>query len=253
MARAPRLAADDSSRIAVGLIRGLAATPCGRGRTKECSARRQEVRRGLEQVRAALDRLEDELLAECEFEPQRHAGCLRWASQLLTGLHTATRTLRTLDSCGGGASECEYEGLLEAIGDLRTRLAAAAAAAAETSPTAVAEKLGKARQFRQPEVQVQVQVQPEPPRRTAAGATVRKARSLVSKGILAGAFTRLVTCSAERQKATPDYRHTSVKEEPGSSLAVLKNTGTSSSTLTSAGHGTGLDSDFDTASEGPAP
>jgi len=41
---------------------------------------------------------------------------------MLTGLHTATRTLRTLE--GYGAPEQDYEELLHVIGDLRARLRA---------------------------------------------------------------------------------------------------------------------------------
>lgn len=135
-ARLTRPAADDSCRIAVGLIRGLAQVPRGGARAKECFRRRGEIHRGLEQVRAALCRLEVELLAASDSEPQRHTSCLTWASQMLTGLHTATRTLKTLEGCG--APEQEYDNLLQAISDLRTCLRAASAAAAETSPSAAA-------------------------------------------------------------------------------------------------------------------
>ncbi|CAK0848728.1 unnamed protein product [Prorocentrum cordatum] len=119
-------------RIAVALIRGLAQVPAGRARARECAARRADVRKGLAQVRAALGRLEAELGAPRGPEPQRHAGCLAWAAQMLTGLHTAARALRTLE--GPGAPEQEYEGLLRAVGELRARLRRAAAAAAAEGP-----------------------------------------------------------------------------------------------------------------------
>lgn len=171
--------ADDSSRIAVGLIRGLAQIPRGRARARECSARRTEVRRGLQQVRAALDRLEAELLvAPSDPEPQRHTSCLRWASQMLAGLHTAARTLRTLEGCG--APEQEYEGLLRAVGDLRARLRAASAAAAEGPPPAAADSIRGA-------------VEEHRPRTQGGAAGVRKATSPAPAGrsLSGGALAQL--------------------------------------------------------------
>jgi len=101
--------ADDSQRLAVALIRGVAAVPAGRERAEECAKRRDEIALGIDLVLHTLESTEQALRApaavreaDSDGEPlpelSRHLKSLRWAANFTNALQTAARTLKTLDS-----------------------------------------------------------------------------------------------------------------------------------------------------------
>jgi len=101
--------ADDSQKLAVTLIRGVAAVPAGRERAEECAKRRDEIALGIDLVLHTLESTEQALRApaavreaDSDGEPlpelSRHLKSLRWAANFTNALQTAARTLKTLDS-----------------------------------------------------------------------------------------------------------------------------------------------------------
>jgi len=174
--QARRMVADDGSRIAVGLIRGVARLPKGPERAEECCQRRLEIRSGLHRVQLALRRLEEEPSPNSQADVE-----LVWASHMLNGSHTATRTLQTLDNCDTPVEE--YESLLRLISGLRTRLAALSAAATrwcaeEAAPQALAAaaRAGRSESVRRSS--------------SSKSTSARKVHSMAVGGALTGLFRR---------------------------------------------------------------
>mmetsp|Transcript_37240 Transcript_37240/g.104559 ORF Transcript_37240/g.104559 Transcript_37240/m.104559 type:complete len:273 (-) Transcript_37240:31-849(-) len=101
--------ADDSQKLAVTLIRGVAAVPAGRERSKVCTARRARIVCGIELALQVLEAMEEALRSpsvlragpDGEPSPEllRHLEGLGCAASTTRALETAARTLRTLDSC----------------------------------------------------------------------------------------------------------------------------------------------------------
>lgn len=122
--------ADDSQRLAVALIRGVAGIPAGRERAEECTARRAEISRGIESVLQVLEAAAEALRSPAALqagsdgepspEPLRHLKGLRGAASVTSALETAARTLRTLDSFG--TSEPEYSRIAEQLSLVRDTL-----------------------------------------------------------------------------------------------------------------------------------
>lgn len=115
--------ADDSQKLAVTLIRGVAAVPAGRQRAEECAKRRDEIAVGIDLVLHTLESTEKALRApavrkaDSDGEPSpelsRHLKSLRWAANFTNAMQTAARTLKTLDSFD--TPELEYSEIAEQL------------------------------------------------------------------------------------------------------------------------------------------
>jgi len=113
--------------LAVALIRGVAAVPAGRERSKVCTARRARIVCGIELALQVLEAMEEALRSpsvlragpDGEPSPEllRHLEGLGCAASTTRALETAARTLRTLDS--PSAAELEYTEIAEQLSMIR--------------------------------------------------------------------------------------------------------------------------------------
>lgn len=123
-----------ASEIAVSLLSGLEAVPCGPERTKACAARCLEIMAGVRQVQQILDETEQGVQGRSRpcmpcAEGRLVIDRLAWAFDMTLGLQQAARTLKLFEfadlmcegrQVGSGAAElqerleAEYQGVLEA-------------------------------------------------------------------------------------------------------------------------------------------
>jgi len=81
----------------LAVLRDLANLPCGPDRTKACGARRQEILKGISQVRHVLDETDQEAAPQDVGQRRLFVGRLAWATDMTAGLQQAAVALRLLE------------------------------------------------------------------------------------------------------------------------------------------------------------